>query len=259
MMKNATILPFSNKESPSILAAANLDSLPRVHHGFFTSAWGDCGFNHAQPEANRRRVAQALHVMAENLLSCYQIHSPDVVVIEKPWASAERPKADAMVTKTSGIALGILTADCVPILFADESAGVIGAAHAGWRGALSGVIENTIAAMVKLGAQPRKIHAALGACIAQNSYEVGAEFPAPFLAEDPAHEKFFRPAMRDDHFMFDLPAYVTQKLRKAGVISIEAPPADTCADAERFFSYRRACLQGKIRDGSLISCIALKE
>ncbi len=162
-----------------------------------------------------------------------------------------------MVTKEKGIALGILTADCVPLLFADPGAGVIGSAHAGWRGALTGVIENTLDAMEKLGANRKAVHAALGPCIWQNSYEVGPEFPAPFLAENADYARFFKPAFKSDRTMFNLPGYVEAKLRAAGVISIESSPADTLADEARFFSYRRACLQGTGRTGSLISVIVL--
>ena len=202
-------------------------------------------------------MAGALSIAPENLLSCYQIHSSDVVTVTKAWAVPDRPKADAMVTKERDIALGILTADCVPLLFADTKAGVIGAAHAGWRGTIGGVIENTLAAMEKLGAMKKNIDVAIGPCIAWNSYEVGPEFPAPFLAEHDTNKKFFRPAFRSDHYMFNLPGYVEAKLRKLGVVSIEPPPADTCTDEKRFFSYRRNCLQGNSKAPSLISVVVL--
>ncbi len=160
------------------------DNLQGIRHGFFKSEWGNCGlaenYNQAEVAANRAKVAEALGVPASNLLSCYQIHSPDVITVTEIWLVPDRPKADAMVTSVRGIALGILTADCVPVLFADKAAGVIGGAHAGWRGAVTGVIENTISAMEKLGASRKSIHAAIGPCIAQNSYEVGPEFPALF-------------------------------------------------------------------------------
>jgi YfiH family protein len=162
-----------------------------------------------------------------------------------------------MVTREKGIALGILTADCAPILFVDRKAGVIGAAHAGWRGAVSGVIENTVEAMVKLGANKTGIEAAIGPCIWQNSYEVGPEFPAPFLAEDPANEKFFRPVFKSDHTMFDLPGYVAARVKKTGIASVDPSPADTCADEARFFSYRRSTLRKEQRAGNLISVIVL--
>ena len=162
-----------------------------------------------------------------------------------------------MVTKEKGIALGILTADCVPVLFADPVVGVIGAAHAGWQGALGGVIENTVKAMEALGASRRRIEAAIGPCIWQQSYEVGPEFPAPFLAEDTGHQRFFRPSRREGHFMFDLPRYAEAKLRAAQINLFDPSPADTCAEAERFFSYRRDTLNRAPRSGSLISVIVL--
>jgi YfiH family protein len=248
---------------PEIILADNLDGLPGIRHGFFTSAWGDCGYAKGEAAGNenipegRRRVAENFGLAPESLLSCFQIHSPDVVTVTKPWSVADRPKADAMVTREKGLALGILTADCVPILFADKSVGVIGAAHAGWRGAISGVIENTIKAMEALGATRSSTTAALGPCIAQKSYEVGPEFPAPFLAEDAQNEKFFRPAFRSGHTMFDLPGYVVAKLKRLGLVSVSPAPADTCAEPEHFFSYRRSTLQGVEREGSLISVIVL--
>jgi YfiH family protein len=255
-------------EMREVLLADNLQNLSGARHGFFTRAWGNCGlsekFDMNKLAANRRLVAERLGVAPDHLLSCYQMHSPDVVTVTEAWEPRQRPRADAMVTKTKGIALGILTADCAPLLFADPAAGVIGAAHAGWRGALTGVIENTLAAMEALGARISSIQAALGPCIGWNSYEVGPEFPAPFLAENPAFEKFFRPAGAcpregggGDHYMFNLSGYVEAKLRAAGVASIEPPPADTCADEARFFSYRRDTLRKISPTESLISAIAL--
>lgn len=245
-----------------ILYSENLQSMSNIRHGFFTSQWGDCGFASAGGEqnmsnANRNAVAAHLSVKPENLLSCYQIHSPKVVTVDRPWAVGERPQADAMVTNKAGLALGILTADCVPALFIDRGQGVIGAAHAGWRGAVGGIIENTLEAMEKLGASRKYIHAALGPCIWQRSYEVGTEFPAPFLAEDEGNRRFFRPSVREGHFMFDLPGYLEAKLRKLGIASVDASPADTAADEARFFSYRRSTLRREQRGGSLISVIVL--
>ncbi len=245
------------------LSADNLHGLPGIRHEFFTRAWGDCGLAPmGDPEAqqkNRAKVATHFGLSADRLISCLQVHSPDVVTVTEPWTIENRPQVDAMVTKEKNVALGILTADCVPVLFADLRAGVIGAAHAGWKGALSGVIENTLDAMEKLGAHKKSIHAAIGPCIWQSSYEVGPEFPAPFLAESPSNTRFFRPAFRSDHTMFNLPGYVEAKLRAAGVISIEQSPADTCADEVHFFSYRRSTLRKMDREGSLISVIVLKK
>ena len=253
-----------------MLQADNLKTMPGIRHSFFTRHGGvsegdfaslNCGFSqHDRAEnylENRKRVAAHIGVAETHLLSCSQIHSPDVIAIDVVWPMMDRPKADAMVTNQKGVALGILTADCVPILFVDAKAGVIGAAHAGWRGAVGGVIENTVAAMEKLGARRRSIETAIGACIWQKSYEVGPEFPAPFLAENPDSQKFFRPALRTDYFMFDLPGYVSAKLRQLGVAHVEPSPADTLAEETDFFSYRRACLQGAGRTGSLISVIVL--
>ena len=251
------------------LQSSDLQNLAGIRHGFFTREGGvsegifatlDCGFTERNMDhviENRRRVAAYLDAKPDHLLSCYQIHSPDVQTVTKIWPIDKRPEADAMVTKEKGIALGILTADCAPVLFADAKAGVIGAAHAGWRGALTGVIENTVTAMEKLGAVRKNIFAAIGPCIWQDSYEVGPEFPAPFLAESDEHKKFFRPAFRSDHYMFNLPGYVEAKLRALGLGAVDPSPADTLPDETRFFSYRRACLKGEKRAGSLISAIIL--
>ena len=161
-------------------------------------------------------------------------------------------------TKTSNLALGILTADCVPVLFADAQAGVVGAAHAGWRGALAGVVEQTLSAMADLGAAVQSTTAAIGPAIEQPSYEVGPEFPAPFLAQDEANREFFRPAPRDGHFLFDLKGYVARRLAAAGVGQIESLSADTCANSARFFSFRRTCLNGEENYGRLLSAIAVE-
>lgn len=251
------------------LTAINLNSVPSIRHGFFTRQGGvsegifsslDCGLSERDPEQaaeNRRRVAETLGAQPDRLLSCHQVHSPDVLTAGEPWPLEKRPKADAMVTKEKGIALGILTADCGPLLFADQKAGVIGAAHAGWRGALTGVIENTVEAMEKLGAARKHIVAAIGPCIWQNSYEVGPEFPAPFLKENPAHADLFAPSTRAGHFMFDLPAYIVTKLRGMGLGQVDDIAHDTCADERAYFSYRRSVLRGEPGYGRNISAIAL--
>ena len=241
-----------------------------IRHGFFTRQGGvstgiyvslNCGLSSADDPAavqeNRRRVAESIGLSAERLLSCYQIHSPDVVTVTECWRPEDRPRADAMVTREKNIGLGILTADCVPVLFADEQAGVIGAAHAGWHGAVTGVLENTVIAMEALGAQRPNIAAALGPCIWQNSYEVGPEFPAPFLAENPDHAKFFRPAFKSDRYMFDLPGYVTAKLHELGLVAVAPSIADTLPDEATWFSYRRNTLDGGSKVGSLTSVIVL--
>jgi YfiH family protein len=243
-----------------IILAANLAPLSGIHHAFFTKAWGNGGFSSEEDlerlKKTRAPMEEYLHIAPQHLLCCNQIHSTDVVTVTKLWSS-NAPKADALVTNRPGIAVGILTADCGPILFADHTNRVIGAAHAGWRGALSGIIENTITAMEKLGASKHHIHAALGPCISQHSYEVGPEFPAPFLAENPENQRFFRNGFKSDHYQFDLPAYITAKLRSLGLFSIEGSPADTCGEPDRFFSHRYSTLRNEKREGNLMSAIAL--
>ena len=162
-----------------------------------------------------------------------------------------------MVTDRPGLLLGILTADCVPVVFTDAEAGVIGAAHAGWRGAVSGVIENTLAAMARHGARAERVTAAIGPCIGPSSYEVGPDFPAAFIAEDPSAARFFVPARRTGHWMFDLPGYVAWRLGRAGVTAVERLPHDTAAEEDRFFSWRRTSLRGEKDYGRLLSAIAL--
>jgi YfiH family protein len=203
-------------------------------------------------------MAAYLGILPTHFLCCRQVHSPNVVTVEDLWIPDAAPSADAMVTNKPGIALGILTADCVPVLFAATNVRVIGAAHAGWRGAVEGVLENTLKAMEKLGAQRKFIEAALGPAIAQVSYEVGPDFPKPFLAENPAHERFFIHSVRSGHYQFDLPGYVVEKLHHLGVGSVKPSPADTCAEPQRFFSHRYSTLRGEKRKGSLISAIAMK-
>jgi polyphenol oxidase len=196
----------------------------------------------------------------ERLVTLYQVHSPDVVTVERPWRPGdEQPRADAMVTATPGVALGILTADCVPVLLADLQAKVIGAAHAGWKGAISGVVDATVAAMVALGARPERIVAGIGPCIAQRSYEVGPEFPDRFLAEDGNNADFFVPAQRAGHSMFDIGGYVARRLDRSGVGAVERCPNDTVTEEESFFSYRRATLRGEKDYGRGISVIMLRD
>lgn len=252
------------------LKARNLSEMTAVKHGFYGRRGGvsegvysalNCNLSSIDKVENivenRRRVAMDLGAQPENLLSCYQIHSPDVVVVEKTWQPQDRPRADALVTVQKNIAIGVLTADCTPVLFCEPEAGVIGAAHAGWRGAVGGVLENTVKAMVALGAEREKIRAAIGPCIHQKSYEVGPEFPAPFLAEHESNAEFFRTSANQRHYMFDLAGYVYAKLKKSGLMDIEASPADTCAEQENFFSYRRNCLAGLEKVGGEVSVIML--
>jgi YfiH family protein len=241
-----------------------------IRHGFFTRAGGsssgifaslNCGYGSADDAGNvtenRARVLDAVGLARDRLVTCYQVHSAAVAVVDDVWTLAARPRADAMVTRRPGIALGILTADCAPVLFADAEAGVIGAAHAGWRGALAGVLDATVQAMAALGASPPRICAGVGPCIARASYEVGPEFPARFLAESPANAGFFVAAPRAGHFHFDLAGYVALRLRRLGLARIDHSGGDTVADSHRFFSYRRSCLQKEPDYGREISVIAL--
>lgn len=241
-----------------------------IRHAFFTRAGGvsqglyaslNCGFSSADDVArvneNRARAMHALDLEPDRLATAKQVHGAAVIAVEAPWQSTAAPRADALVTRVPGVALGILTADCVPVLLADPDARVIGAAHAGWRGALAGVIEAAVAAMEDLGAARHRTVAAIGPAIAQASYEVGPEFPRQFLAQNPANTAFFRPAAKSGHFMFDLKGYIAQRLKVLGVGAIAIADADTAAEPDRFFSYRRACLRGEIGHGLGLSAITL--
>jgi YfiH family protein len=223
----------------------------------------NCGYGSGDdPEAvreNRRRAMERFDLSPDALVTLYQVHSPTVVEVEQPWRPGGAPKADGMVTAKRGLALGILTADCAPVLFADAQAGVIGAAHAGWRGAFTGVLEETVAAMTRLGASPGKIRAAIGPCIAQSSYEVGPEFHERFVGADSDNAAFFRPSSRRSHHLFDLGGYVTRRLESLGLAEILTTGEDTAADAARYFSYRRATLAGEKDYGRLLSALALKD
>src|SRR5256714_4949154 len=202
-------------------------------------------------------MASALGVAPTHFLTCYQIHSPDVIVVTEPWTRENSPRADAIVTCTPGLAIGVTTADCGPILFADAQAGVIGATHAGWKGALTGVLEATVAAMEKLGAQRNRIRAALGPMIHQPNYEVGAEFVEQFEAADAANDRFFAAASRPGHAMFDLPGYIRSRLERAEIQSIEDLGLCTYADPMRFFSYRRTTHRAESDYGRHVNAIAL--
>lgn len=251
---------------------ANLDGVPRVRHGFFGRAGGvsdgifaslNCGYGSGDDAdkvgANRGRALAAAELPAGCLVTAYQTHSSQVAVVEQVWPREAAPKVDAMVTDRPAIALGILSADCAPVLFADPAAGVIGAAHAGWRGALGGVLEATVAAMAALGAEPRRLQAAIGPCIGPQSYEVGPEFPEAFLAADDANRRFFRTAARPGHFLFDLPGYVAARLARLGLAGIAALGRDSLAESDDFFSYRRTTLEGHASYGRGLSLIALED
>jgi polyphenol oxidase len=253
-----------------MLQAHSLRALTRVRHAFFTRGGGVSDGVYASlnggpgsddvPDKvaeNRARMAMALGVAPDRLLTAYQIHSPDVVTIEQPWQPHERPRADAIVTAAPGLAVGVTTADCAPVLFADAAAGVIGAAHAGWRGAASGVLEATIAAMERCGADRARISVALGPTIRQPNYEVGPEFVSRFLVANAANERFFRPAPTPQHALFDLPGYIVGRLTDAGIRSIEDLGHCTYADAARFFSYRRSTHRKEPDYGRHVNAIAL--
>ncbi|MDR3421091.1 MAG: peptidoglycan editing factor PgeF [Xanthobacteraceae bacterium] len=246
-------------------------SLPGIRHGFFSRAGGvspglyaslNGGLGSRDDAANiaenRARMAAALGVAPHCLLTAYQSHSPDVLVAEKPWQPDARPRADAIVTRTPGLAVGVTSADCGPILLADAEARVIAAAHAGWRGALTGVAEATVAAMERLGAERGRLRAALGPMIRQDHYEVGPDLMARFAAKDKASGRFFRPAAREGHAMFDLPGYIAERLRRAGISRIEDLGLCTYANAGRFFSYRRSTHRAEADYGRHVNAIVLQ-
>ncbi|GBF58099.1 laccase domain protein YfiH [Candidatus Phycosocius bacilliformis] len=204
---------------------------------------------------NRRRIATHLGVSPDRLLSAYQVHGADALLVDGPF-QGERPQVDALVTRCPSIAPSVLTADCAPVLFADPAARIVAAAHAGWKGALGGILEATLARMIKLGGAPGRIVAAIGPCIAQASYEVGPEFVARFVAADPANERFFIPG-EDDRSLFDLKRYCAARLRAAGLGAVDILPHDTCAETSVFFSNRRRNLAGEADYGRNLSAIRI--
>jgi hypothetical protein len=249
-----------------------LADLSGVRHRFFTRKGGvsaglytslNCGYGSGDSpdnvRENRRRVAELFGLDEPDLLTLHQIHSAEVLTVAQDrWTSPGAPRADGLVTDRPGVALGVMAADCAPVLLADGQARVIGAAHAGWKGALTGVVEATIAAMEKLGARRERLNVVIGPCIGRDSYEVGPEFPAPFLAQDEANRAFFKPSPRAGHFIFDLAGYLVQRIAKVGVTAT-ATRHDTLGAPEDFFSYRRNTLDG-IRDyGRGLSAIALED
>jgi YfiH family protein len=254
-----------------MLSAANLAQTERVRHGFFTREGGvsegafaslNCGYSSGDEprriEANRARALGQLGVAAASLCTGRQVHGAAVVIARTPQPDRPTVKADALVTDRPGITLGVLSADCAPVLLADPAAGVIGAAHAGWRGALAGVIEATADAMVQLGAVRARISGAIGPCIAQASYEVGPELLAQFQAEDPGCAGWFEPVTGSaDRLRLDLRGYALRRLARAGIEDRAALAGDTHADEARFFSARRTRQRGGDRFGLLLSAIAL--
>ncbi|WP_242097134.1 peptidoglycan editing factor PgeF [Sphingomonas sp. CROZ-RG-20F-R02-07] len=249
------------------IRARALGALP---HGFFgrrggvsTGAYASLNVgigsdDDPQAVAQNRLIATRAVRPGAALVTPYQVHSADAVTILVPPADGHRPQGDALVTDRSGLALGILTADCAPVLLADAQAGVVAAAHAGWKGAIGGITDTTILAMEAIGADRGRIVAAIGPCIARASYEVDAAFLRRFAADDPENERFFADGRRADHYQFDLEAYVAHRLAGAGVGRIEALGIDTYADADGFFSYRRATHHGEGDNGRQIAIIAVE-
>jgi len=242
-----------------------------INHGFFSRVGGvssglyaslntgmgsndDLGCVHE----NKTRIAHHLNITSDRLVTVHQIHSAEVAFVTDAFPDAARPRLDAMVTSTPGLALCILTADCGPVLFADERNGIVGAAHAGWKGALAGIIGNTVEAMTALGAQREHIRAMLGPCIGPQNYEVGPEFRASFMEADPENGRFFSVAHKPDHYMFDLPAYIVDAAQQA---KIEAKWTGQCTyeDEQRFFSYRRTTHRKEPDYGRQLSAIMVKE
>jgi YfiH family protein len=245
-----------------------LAKLPGIRHAFFTreggvsegiyaSLNGGIGSNDsaAHVSENRRRMTEALG--AEHIITCYQIHSADVVVASKAWSRESAARADGIVTKTKGLAVGASAADCGPLLFADSSAGIVAAAHAGWKGALGGIVPRTVETMIELGAKRENIVAAIGPLIRQKSYEVGPEFVALFKQAEKSYEQFFIPSAREGHAMFDLAGLIRLSMENARVGQIDDLGFDTYSDEKRFFSYRRTTHRGEPDYGRQIAAIAL--
>lgn len=251
------------------IQAPSLEGLAGVRHGYFTREGGvsrglyaglNCGLGSADDPArvheNRRRLAAHFGRPPEALVNAHQVHSADVATVAAPWGPGRGPRLDALVTDVPGIVLAVATADCGSLLLADAEAGVVGTAHAGWKGALGGVMENTVAEMEKLGARRARIRAALGPTISRHAYEVGPEFRQRFLEEDEGNEAHFTSSAKPGHHMFDLPGYLAARARAAG-LALENLDLCTYADEERFYSYRRATHRGEPDYGRLFGAIVL--
>lgn len=259
-------------EKLTCLQDETLKHAPSVEHAFFTrnggvsegiygslNAGAGSNDNPAHVQENLRRIATNLDVEPSHLCTLYQIHSDKVVTVNTPWIQAERPQADGMVTATPGIALGILTADCAPVLFADGEARVIGACHAGWKGAFANIMERTVDAMEALGAKRKRIIAAVGPCIGQASYEVGKSFYDTFMEQSADNARYFiSSAKKPEHYHFDLPRYVQMRLQACCIASANILAKDTCFHENTFFSFRRKTLRGEADYGRQLSAIALK-
>jgi YfiH family protein len=249
--------------------SSELSNMKGIEHAFFTRKGGvsngiyaglnaglGSGDDRAHVVENRNRMANFLNVAHDKIASPYQVHSPDAIVTSHAWQD-NRPQADGVVTNTPGLALGIVTADCGPVLFADADAGVIGACHAGWKGAVGGVMENTIAQMETLGAKRKNTVAILGPCISQENYEVGPDFPNPFLQLDAENARYFVPSKKTDHHMFDLTGYIVDRLAKTGVQSGTVARC-TYAEEDNFYSYRRTTHRNEPDYGRQLSAIVLQ-
>ncbi|MDA0655745.1 MAG: peptidoglycan editing factor PgeF [Proteobacteria bacterium] len=253
----------------NILTDPAFETVDGVWHGFFTRHGGvsegiydslNMGFGsddvYEKIAENRRRACAAM--AADHINTVHQVHGAAVVRVTEAWEWDNAPKADAMVTDRPGIALGILTADCAPVLFCDPKSKIIGAAHAGWRGAVSGVLQETVSEMIALGAHRHSISAIIGPTIGPKSYEVGLEFPEPFLAQDPKNRILFQASSRNEHSYFDLPGYIVKCLKAQGIAQVGWIGQDSCAAEDAFFSYRRATLKGENDYGRLLSAILIK-
>ena len=257
-------------KASTMITASTIESLNGVRHAFFTRDGGvseghfanlNCGFGSGDERErvaeNRRRAMRGLGHSGDDLVTVRQVHSATAISVESPWAPANAPVADAMATRTPGIALGVLSADCAPVLFADADAGVVGAAHAGWRGLRAGVLEATLQTMIDLGAGVSAIATAVGPCIGRDSYEVGPEFHAEFLADDAGNGDFFVADGASTLFRFDLAGYAVRRLKDTGCATVQYVEGDTFADEARFFSYRRNAKQGVSDYGRNLSAIVL--
>ncbi len=254
-----------------VIRSKTLSLAPEIEHGFFTRQGGistgiyaslNCGYESGDKEENvtenRRLVSKYLSISLNSLISAYQVHGSDVVTVEKPWGRDNTPKADGMVTNRKGIALGILTADCAPVLFADPNQGIIGACHAGWRGALDGIIHSTVLAMEALGARPSSIKAVIGPCIAQKSYQVELDFLDQFVDRDPNFMQYF---INDDkaHLRFDLRGFIELMIKRSGILFSETIGRDNCTATETLYSYRWTKHAGGNDYGRSISAIVLRD
>jgi YfiH family protein len=255
-----------------MISVSALNDVSRVRHGFFTRQGGvsegifeslNCGFGSGDDiekvSANRKAAMAMMEQSVNNLVTVRQEHTIRAVAVEAPFREDQRPVADALVTNRKNLVLGVLTADCAPVLFADGKAGVIAAAHAGWRGALAGILESTLKLMTDMGAKTQNIVVGIGPSITRRSYEVSRDFVTAFMAETDENGYFFMESVVEGRYKFDLPGYISRKLSRLGVSTVTHTPCDTCLEADRFFSYRRSCLMGEKEYGRQLSAIVIEE